>query len=1144
MSFLVAAALTLGAGVGAQSPVSVQAAPGVSADDKVLSMAYVDRVNHALEQGTDHWGDKLIALPDGPTLENVKPLLVPANHGGTTTAASPWYYLPFTYPAPDPAQWAEQRDFSLHVADGSELMSQWSDARATQHVTFYVGADGTERFGAAEAKSDDPRLTGGYLPILANSYRDAAGVRYERESFATQLVAGGPVVSMLRFVVQPPRGASTKLRVNLRRAGIEGAVAGDGKVRLDGKTVAAYSGDAQWSAPDLSYDVDRADGRTEIYLVIANEPSDLGDVRPSAALYREAKERTSAYWDTQLSGGATVQLPERYAEDAMRNTLLNNLVMGFNLTVGNGYENVAKSFAFVPEVAATVTSLSDFGFRDKARANIVELLGRGQGSFFTTWERGIKLQTVATYYLQSNDKSLVVENLATFKEWLADFARQRAADPNGLLTKARYASDIGTPVYGVHHQSDVWRGMRDLGVALRLLGQPDEAKPFLDEAAELRTALLSAVERSKTVLPDGSVFVPISLLDPSAATPYDKVTNHYLGSYWNLIMPYAMATGLFEPGSAIATGLRDYLDKHGALFLGLTRFNLSTADVGVCQNVPANQWPAIAGYKSSGIDQQYGYSLMRFYADNRESDRLDLSFYGMLAHNFTPNTFVAGEGATVSPCPQFGEYYRSQYWPPLSPNNATYLEGLRALLVSEDLDAGGTPSRLHLAPSTPRGWLADGQRIEVADLPTSFGPVGFDITSKLSRGSLSAVIDPPVAATGRAQMASLTVHLRAPNGRQLAGVKVNGKAVPYDADRELVDLGKPTDRVTVQATYRRVKVTSAPNAEVTTVDTPRTLVQPGEKVKLVAQVEVLGQGTVRGTTEVQTPAGWEAAPARMPFSVRSDGRLAWVGRASEIRIPADTSPGTYQVRLVARPDGGAARTRILTMRVAEPAAADYPDLVKADGPVGYWRLGEGPDQPVGDSSGNGNTGAYRGQVQIQQPGALADSADTAAQLAGGYAEIPDSPSVSMTGPYTLEAWVKDAAGGPQGVIEKYDAPARNGYLMRLVNGNKLQSMNLADTLYASGVSSKSVRQATWHHVASVYDGARLVIYIDGVEQVSTPLAKSPTDGRASLKLGARGDDAAERFMGVLDEVAVYDKALSPAQVEAHYVKGVLGDRDN
>jgi Concanavalin A-like lectin/glucanases superfamily len=1111
-----------------------------------LPDGYAERVNHALRQGADHWGSQLIQLPGGATLENVAPLLVPANHGGPTVADSDWSYLPLTYPAPDPAKWNEQRDFSLHVADGSELLSQWSDGQAAQRVKFAVGADGQERFGSAEARAATPRLRDGYLPILINDYTDASGVSYERESFVGRLEPGGPLVSLLRFTAsaqghQAP--ATAHLRVSVQAGGVDRATAADHTVSVDGKTILAYSGDATWSAPALDYRLDLRRGPASVYLVIANQASAMPAVQPDGGLFKRTRDEIGDYWRELLQSGARVDVPEPYVANAMRNMLINNLVMGFNLTVGNGYESPSKTFAFVPEVASTVTSLGDFGYRDRFRANVEELINRGQGGgFFLTWERGIKLQTAATYYLQTNDGSLIDEHLTTFKDWLTEFARQRDEDPHGLLAKTRYGSDIPDPVYGIHHQAEAWRGMRDMGVALKLMGRANDAEPFLSEAQELRGALLAAIDQSKTVLPDGSIFVPIGLLD-NAEQPYDRLTDTTRGSYWNLTMPYALATGLMKPGSALANGIQDYLYKHGSLFLGLTRFNLSGADPGVCNTVNAPAWPSAPGYKSSGIDQQYGYSLMRYLADAGQADRLDLSFYGMLGASFTPNTFIGGEGETLSPCPQLGEYYRSQYWPPLSPNNATFLEALRGLLLNDGFDDEGIPDRLDIAPATPRAWLGDGKRVGAEHMSTAFGPVSYEIESRLSHGYLTARIEPP---HGRATAPDTVLHLRVPAGNRLALVLVDGRPVPFDAGAETVELGRPKHPVTVRAVYRHSDVRSADHAQVTTVDTPRTLLQPGEQADLDAEVELLGERNVSGWVDVQAPAGWRVSRERLRFSDRSDGRFTWQRLSVNVKVPESARPGDYVIRFAARPDDGPAESTDLHVRVAVPAATGYADLVRQQHPVGYWRLDEpSTDAPAADASGSGNVGAFQGNVS-SAAGAIADDADTAMRLDGGFVEIPDSASLSLHGPYTLEAWVKDVAAGSQSIIEKYDGgdclPSSNGYVLRLLEGNKLQAINVGQQQgFASGPTARSVAQQQWHHLASVYDGTTLSLYLDGQLQSSTAVSQPPLDGRGSLKLGARGDDAAMRFAGWLDEVAVYNKALPADELDRHYVKGVLGD---
>ena len=80
---------------------------------------------------------------------------------------------------------------------------------------------------------------------------------------------------------------------------------------------------------------------------------------------------------------------------------------------------------------------------------------------------------------------------------------------------------------------------------------------------------------SETELPDGSLFVPIELLD-GQEKPYDSLTAWKRGSYWNLVMPYVLASGLFPPGSREADGVFRYMLNHGSRFLGLVRFSPHT----------------------------------------------------------------------------------------------------------------------------------------------------------------------------------------------------------------------------------------------------------------------------------------------------------------------------------------------------------------------------------------------------------------------------------------------------------------------------------------------------------------------------------------------------------------------------------------
>ncbi len=221
-------------------------------------------------------------------------------------------------------------------------------------------------------------------------------------------------------------------------------------------------------------------------------------------------------------------------------------------------------------------------------------------------------------------------------------------------------------------------------------------------------ALRPAVTRASVRLHDGSLFVPDQLT--TRQRPFDRLTASRDGSYWNLVMPYAFASGWFPAHSRPPRGILRYLLGHGARLLGVPRTYART----VYGDAPG-----------AGLAQVYGLGISRFLADNDQPDQLVLSLYGMLAAGMTAGTYVSGEAVSVLPVN--GAYDRSMFMPPNSGANASYLETLRELLVHERRGPLGAPAGLDLAFSTPRAWLADGQEIDVRAAPTSFGKVTYSL---------------------------------------------------------------------------------------------------------------------------------------------------------------------------------------------------------------------------------------------------------------------------------------------------------------------------------------------------------------------------------------------------------------------------------
>ncbi|NIK60626.1 LamG-like jellyroll fold domain-containing protein [Kribbella shirazensis] len=231
--------------------------------------------------------------------------------------------------------------------------------------------------------------------------------------------------------------------------------------------------------------------------------------------------------------------------------------------------------------------------------------------------------------------------------------------------------------------------------------------------------------------------------------------------------------------------------------------------------------------------------------------------------------------------------------------------------------------------------------------------------------------------------------------------------------------------------------------------------------------------------------------------------------------------------------------------VASTASTAYDQLVKADGPQAYWRLGE----PAGtatavDSSGQSNNGPYTG-VTLGGAGAIAGNTSMTTSTSSG--RMVGQKAYSFPQQFTVEAWVKQSGLLRGGRIIGF-GNSRTGnsggggdrMLYMRTNGSIVFGVNDGAQRTLTSVSGKNDGQ--WHHVVGTYDGTggngSMKLYVDGV------LSGSALVGPASLYYGWwrvgydltnswPGGGATQTGMGI-DEAAVYPYALTPAQVQSHY----------
>jgi hypothetical protein len=696
-----------------------------------VSPAYAGGVRRALLAKQDVWGNALLARPNGPTYGAVRRLLQPLLFARSKTkplTTSGVYYLPFAQPLGVKGA----HTVALHVADGSEILSQTSKGPT---VKVFVGTGGHERYGSCLARLAPARLADGYLPILQTQYVDAGGTRYRQESFSVRGLGTGELVTFVRLTAEARSGHGAVIQL-VPKGSRRGARVTQGTVRAriaPGESATVYAG---WLVP------------------YGGSPVAIDE-----DTYGAARQRLVDFWTSRLRPQPTYDVPERVVVDAQLSLLIQDLALTWRYSVGNQYEE----FSFA-EALDTAEVLAEYGLQGVTRQILTSSLAR-LGGGTSNWRAGEKLTAAALYVRLSGDRDYLTEATPMLARIVDGLGRQISSGHGGLLRRERYSSDVAARVYGLHAQAAVWQGLNAIADAWRATGRTAHARKARALAIALGRGLHRAVRRSARRLPDGSLFVPAALL--SGHKPFDAVTASRPGSYWNLVVPYALSSGFFTPGGRDARRILDYMLGHGSRLLGLVR-------AGAYSLYGRQRYPV------SGTDQVYGLNVARFLADNDRPDQLVLSLYGMLGASMTPNTFVSGEAATVAPLR--GARYRSMYMPPNTASNSAFLETLRLMLVHETRDKDGSPVGLELAYSTPRPWLGDGKTVAVNEAPTSFGSLTYSLHRDGSR------LTGTVLVPSRHPPHTLRLRLRLPHGVKLRAVRVNGLRRPVERRTGTIDL--------------------------------------------------------------------------------------------------------------------------------------------------------------------------------------------------------------------------------------------------------------------------------------------------------------------------------------------------------------------
>ncbi|HMJ16163.1 MAG TPA: LamG domain-containing protein, partial [Polyangiaceae bacterium] len=224
----------------------------------------------------------------------------------------------------------------------------------------------------------------------------------------------------------------------------------------------------------------------------------------------------------------------------------------------------------------------------------------------------------------------------------------------------------------------------------------------------------------------------------------------------------------------------------------------------------------------------------------------------------------------------------------------------------------------------------------------------------------------------------------------------------------------------------------------------------------------------------------------------------------------------------------------------------YPTVVLGDGPVGYWRLGERAGNAAFDHAPAHNHGTHVGRFPysplawLGTPGAIQHDPDTAPtffyqNLYPGpnpnynYVRVPHHATQAITSQLTLECWftMKPGIQTYSALISKSTADWQDGYGLYNYGGQEYFFINHMNLRVGVPVPADN----TYRHLVGTFDGSKLSIYLNG-ELAGTHYWSGPINPSSAPLLIGQGYLLG--WVGSIDEVAIYNKALSAKQVQNHY----------
>ena len=206
-----------------------------------------------------------------------------------------------------------------------------------------------------------------------------------------------------------------------------------------------------------------------------------------------------------------------------------------------------------------------------------------------------------------------------------------------------------------------------------------------------------------------------------------------------------------------------------------------------------------------------------------------------------------------------------------------------------------------------------------------------------------------------------------------------------------------------------------------------------------------------------------------------------------------------------------------------------------EGMISYWKFDK--PGPAAFDSVDANHGTIYGATWTtgQVNGALSfDGSDD-------YVEIP-SFTFNENGVYSVEFWFYPKATGLQYILDfrVANSASQAATIAFDYHGNR----EIDYVIYGAGVpwpapGTIALSLNEWHHVGIIHDSVnnRVISYVDGKKDIDATYSWDFTPIASPLKIGIRSGTYTVPTNGIIDEVAIYNRALSVGEIQQHYLNG-------